>query len=475
MRFQTARSSRVWGSFLRVLGLAAILLTPVAVGCNSYPLQSLPNNTYIIPDDVGSQSASKGVDILFVIDNSGSMAEEQVKLRNNFKNFIERLTNADVTDFQLGIITTDMDETFNPTGWGRLVQADPNTPKIVSSSLTASQITEAFTKNANVGTLGSNFERHLEAVQTALSPSSAGGFADTDNKGFLREGALLAIIFVTDEDDCSHKKKLDETKTPDTCFIPPTIELTDEQGNPLIGSDGKPEKGQMDKLVPVADFLTFLKTLNREVIVSGLIGDPFVNKPGSQSPIDPQGGCTQDSECGSGGGKCAYLTPGPITRKCGGCKSTDANAAPGFRIFDFISNSSTGDPNERWFPICGDDNGFREALLRFAGAIIDRLKNIILSKKPENPDNLVVRIERNGTFINPPIPKAPIEGDCDANGACPGENRECSVGKCYGDGWVYIAPTAGSNQHSIRLSGTAKTELKGGDKIHVSYVAKPGN
>ena len=474
MRIQAARRSQKWPSFFRIIGLIGLLIAPVVVGCNSYPLQSLPNNTYIVPEDVGSQGADKGVDILFLIDSSGSMAEEQTKLRNNFERFIQELLNKDVKDFQIGILTTDMDKVFNPNGWGRIVQADPNTPKIITSSLTTKQIVDAFTKNAAVGTKGSNFERHFEAIQAALSKSASGGFVDTDNKGFLREGSLLAIIIISDEDDCSHEDKLDEKRTPDTCFIPPSVTLTDDKGNPLIGPDGQPEKGQMDKLVSVSKYIDFIKSLKREVIVSGLIGDPFVNKPGTQTSIDPQGGCTQNSECGTSGGKCEYLTPAPVSRKCGGCKSPDADAAGGFRLFDFISQTSTGDPNERWFPICGDDNGFREALLRFAGAIIDRLKNIVLSKKPENPNGLVVRVTQpNGSVEE--IAKAPIVGDCNANGACVG-SQECGpANKCYGDGWLYIPPAAGSNQHIIKLSGAAKQQPQPGAKIKVVYLAKPGN
>lgn len=191
MRLQGVRHPQKWPSFFRIIGLVGLLLAPIVVGCNSYPLQSLPNNTYIVPEDVGSQGADKGVDILFLIDSSGSMAEEQTKLRNNFERFIQELLNKDVKDFQISILTTDMDKTFNPNGWGRIVQADPATPKIITSSLTTKQIVEAFTKNAAVGTKGSNFERHFEAIQAALSKSAAGGFEDTDNKAFCAKVRCL--------------------------------------------------------------------------------------------------------------------------------------------------------------------------------------------------------------------------------------------------------------------------------------------
>jgi hypothetical protein len=76
----------------------------------------------------------------------------------------------------------------------------------------------ACTSAAGVG--GCGFERPLEAARFALSPTAptswtAPGYAspmladgrspngDGANAGFLRDGSLLAVLFVTDEDDCS--------------------------------------------------------------------------------------------------------------------------------------------------------------------------------------------------------------------------------------------------------------------------------
>jgi hypothetical protein len=70
------------------------------------------------------------------------------------------------------------------------------------------------------GTSGCGFERPLEAARLALSPSAATAYTapgygppalaegraplgDGANSGFLRENTLLAVLFVTDEDDCS--------------------------------------------------------------------------------------------------------------------------------------------------------------------------------------------------------------------------------------------------------------------------------
>ena len=50
------------------------------------------------------------------------------------------------------------------------------------------------------GIFGCGFEQQLEAAYTALTTQSGPGMP---NEGFLREDSLLAIILVTDEDDCS--------------------------------------------------------------------------------------------------------------------------------------------------------------------------------------------------------------------------------------------------------------------------------
>jgi len=47
-----------------------------------------------------------------------------------------------------------------------------------------------------VGRQGCGFKQPLEAMRTALADNSA-------NTGFLREGAMLGVVIITDEDDCS--------------------------------------------------------------------------------------------------------------------------------------------------------------------------------------------------------------------------------------------------------------------------------
>lgn len=65
----------------------------------------------------------------------------------------------------------------------------------------------------HVGSRGHGFEQGLAAAVKALSPEMTGGLnGDLDafpNAGFLRENATTAVIFVSDENDCSHDGTLD--------------------------------------------------------------------------------------------------------------------------------------------------------------------------------------------------------------------------------------------------------------------------
>src|SRR5688500_1047158 len=58
--------------------------------------------------DEWAQAPSNEVDILFVVDNSFSMEEEQLALAEGFPEFIEGLSGSN-TDFHLGVISTSFD------------------------------------------------------------------------------------------------------------------------------------------------------------------------------------------------------------------------------------------------------------------------------------------------------------------------------------------------------------------------------
>ncbi len=112
-------------------------------------------------------------DILFVIDNSGSMDTAQASLIDNFPAFIgwAASTNA---DYHIGVIATEINDAESGMGSpprdilpGVLVQA-PGRPKILTNA--TADLTAAFTDNANLGTCCSDEqEAGLQAAWMALS------------------------------------------------------------------------------------------------------------------------------------------------------------------------------------------------------------------------------------------------------------------------------------------------------------------
>jgi hypothetical protein len=132
-------------------------------------------------EEVFDQEEISAADIIFVVDNSGSMSLWQTALADNFNSFISVFISSGV-DYQIGLITTDSASFVGPV----ITSA---TPDIISE----------FTLQAHVGTYGSPHERGL---QFAKECTSLGGEAEYGSS-FTRTDAKLIIIFVSDEDDHS--------------------------------------------------------------------------------------------------------------------------------------------------------------------------------------------------------------------------------------------------------------------------------
>ena len=178
----------------------------VALNVSYLPLDILDDEGYIeitsndptapvaIADQVGegdyegwvtdefTQDGEVAVDIMFVIDNSGSMYSNQINLTNNFDAFIAAFGAAGV-DYQIALITTD-----NATFVGDVI-----------TSSTPDPITEFNDQVNSIGTTGSPYERGLLFAYNATS--SGGDASPTSSTGFLREPARLVVVYVSDEPD----------------------------------------------------------------------------------------------------------------------------------------------------------------------------------------------------------------------------------------------------------------------------------
>jgi len=87
--------------------------------------------------DTFTQEASAKVDVLWMIDNSGSMAPKQAKIEADFQDFITALTtpgaNQAVVDYHIGVITTRIPASCRARGSGTPTPASPRATRSLSS------------------------------------------------------------------------------------------------------------------------------------------------------------------------------------------------------------------------------------------------------------------------------------------------------------------------------------------------------
>lgn len=261
--------------FTLIAGCAMAMAT--FSGCLSHPLKPVELEKGQEDERQLQLTVNKDVDILFVIDNSGSMGEEQAILANNFGSFIQVLEAEDVeANYRIGVTTSDNGNPWCPSG-----TTTPEAGKLVLSSckdrigdflfnngavdvqdlacndicaLTSSELqivetttdfdatpkarpwleniegkknipaststVDAFKCFGPQGINGCGFESQLESMYLSLKRAENTGEAEY---GFLRSGAILAIVFVTDEADCSYNKAY--------------AEIFEQDGNRVFWSD----------------------------------------------------------------------------------------------------------------------------------------------------------------------------------------------------------------------------------------------
>jgi hypothetical protein len=129
------------------------------------------------------QVDTPSVDVLWVLDNSSSMVEEQEFLKSVIPTFVD-VAVPSPSLVHLGVVTTD----------GNHLLGNPN---VLTTDMP--DVFEAFSEVVAVGTSGSDSSQGLETGSEAITPPLAapGGV----NDGFLRDEAGLVVIFVSDEDD----------------------------------------------------------------------------------------------------------------------------------------------------------------------------------------------------------------------------------------------------------------------------------
>jgi hypothetical protein len=291
-----------------------ILMAAVAAGCpdsDDPQLIDAPSDGGIdahgfsttIPAEV-----NRNVDLLFVVDNSGSMLAEQQQLTANFPSFINTLqqVTGGLPDLHLGIVSSNVGAAGAASvpgcplsgDDGNLLTGPPNNTCATQFGLQGSFISDLAQPNgtrlrnytgdlsqlfacmASLGTSGCGFEQHLESMFRALQPGK--------NPGFFRPDAHLALIFLADEDDCSTEMG--------TMFGDPNAGLQSELGprtsfrchefgvecdndpnprsfGPKTGCRPRANSQFMFEVQRYIDFVSNLKSGGAQVIVGGIIGN----------------------------------------------------------------------------------------------------------------------------------------------------------------------------------------------------------
>ncbi|MDC0675563.1 hypothetical protein [Nannocystis radixulma] len=344
----------------------ATSITPPTTGGMKF---DLPPDDSTTPGSCGTDSACNLLDVLFVIDNSGTMGEEQTNLAANFPYLIDKLRN--VTDennmpvnanINIMVTTTDfghplcsgfekpdydpakgapissacIDRLERFTGLGAnpvmVPQACTNackasvtpTDPFINFQLDQNNImgadpnggdpvAQALSCIGPQGIDGCGMEAPLETMLQALDPNKPW---NQGAKPFLREGAVLAIVIMTDEAECSVKdyKYFDpqlasdpmynqywedapgmpgvkDEPTSATCFNA-GVSCTDANADGVYESCMSEDKGVLQ---PLSRYIGYLKTnlveqKHKEVIMLGILGVPKVTAHNPDPPFQPTAG-----------------------------------------------------------------------------------------------------------------------------------------------------------------------------------------
>jgi hypothetical protein len=165
-------------------------LVAIATGCSEFRFDPIdredPAPSAVSVTEVFEQAPLPAVDLLFVMDDTASMVQEQAALAGEFTALAPALDAAGVR-WQIGVVGMS----GLPFGWlvGSPYLLTPDTPDAGAVLATTTQL----------GTDGPGPETGFAAALAALELTGPGG----PNAGFLRDDAVLHVVFVSDDDDAS--------------------------------------------------------------------------------------------------------------------------------------------------------------------------------------------------------------------------------------------------------------------------------
>lgn len=202
-------------------------------------------------------------------------------------------------------------------------------------------LAQVFSCMAQLGINGCGFEQPLESMRLALDPNTAA------NSGFIRPDAFLAIIIISDEDDCStyDPEMFDKTVTGIDSKLGPLDSFRCFEFGVQCDPDDIRSEGEKFDCVPredspymsgvqeYVDFVKGLKVNPDKIIVAGIIGvDPDENGEEANPQVTLE---TRDIN----GNQAQFYRLEPA------CETGAGKAAPAVRLNAFLNqftnNSST--------------------------------------------------------------------------------------------------------------------------------------
>jgi hypothetical protein len=248
----------------------------------------------------------RDLDLLFVVDNSDSMADKQASLVANFPQMMAVLSTlpGGLPNLHIGVVTSDMGTYGAATGVssapigivgnggcanrgdggalqtgsagsalaGNFISDIDNGDGTRARNYTGS-LAEVFSQIATVGTTGCGFEQHLESMKQ--------GLVNPQNTGFLRDDANLAVIVLADEDDCSVADSAffaanSDALGPMLSFRCTRFGITCDQDLDGVGdkTNCRPDDSSayLSNVSAYTDFLIQLKGDPRKVMIAGITG-----------------------------------------------------------------------------------------------------------------------------------------------------------------------------------------------------------
>jgi hypothetical protein len=440
---------------------------------------------------------NKDVDILFVIDNSGSMGEEQAILAANVGSFIDLLEAPGVdANYRIGVTTTD-----NGNPWCAAGSTTPESGKLVMTSCTtrlseflfgdfvdvqdlacndicnlsaseleilptttdlddtpkarpwleriegkknipdATDTAAAFACYGPQGVNGCGFESQLESMYLALVRAQT---AQEESYGFMRASAVLAVVFLTDEADCSYNKNwsaIFDTDGNKVFWSDPAAEFptsavcwnagVDCVGDPSNYSSCDPVNKDVNGNIGASDADAVLQPMNRylgllegieeekqqinadQEIIVALVGGVDSDGFAFYADVDNTNPTFQDS-FGIGPG---CEAPNPVD------PGSPITAVPPVRLRD-LTEAFT--PNNM-FSICDQD--YSPALAAIANRIKDQIQPACYTKCAEDTDP--------ATEI--------LEPDCIVEEDPPGAENESEIAECLRDANGYVIDPQSNN------------------------------